>query len=183
VDSGLDGEDREVRAARNQALFRTVNDKLKGLSESFSAIVGTHVIACECADLNCIESFDIESEAYSEVRAHPRRFVVLRGHIYPDIERVTAENDGYVVVEKFAAAGEVSEAIYEGKAPDPAEAESLDPVDLPRQQWALSVARATRKAADELRELDDPTVTDLLHDLDELYDRLAAELQTAGLEP
>jgi hypothetical protein len=56
-------------------------------------------------------------------------------------------------------------------------------MDLPRQQWALNVARATRTAAEELRELDDPTVTDLLHDLDELYDRLAAELRTAGLEP
>jgi hypothetical protein len=114
VDSGLDGEDREVRAARNQALFRAVNDKLKGLNESFSAIVGTHVLACECADLNCIESLDIESEAYSEVRAHPRRFVVLRGHLYPDIERVTAEHDGYVVVEKFATAGATAQAIYVG---------------------------------------------------------------------
>ena len=56
-------------------------------------------------------------------------------------------------------------------------------MDVPRQQWALSVARAARKAADELRGLDDPTVTDLVHDLEQLYERLAAELREAGLEP
>jgi hypothetical protein len=42
------------------------------------------------------------------VRSSPRRFVVLRGHIVPGVEEVVSENDGYVVVEKLGAAGELA---------------------------------------------------------------------------
>jgi hypothetical protein len=37
------------------------------------------------------------------VRAHPNRFVVLRGHVYPEVERVVGEDDAYVIVEKLGA--------------------------------------------------------------------------------
>lgn len=103
-------EEREVRAARNQALFRVVNEKLKDINAAFEEIVGTHSIACECADLTCIETLEIARQAYDEVRTNPRHFAVRRGHVYPEVENVVRELDGYLVVEKTGTAGRYAEA-------------------------------------------------------------------------
>lgn len=107
---GQIGEEREVRAARNQALFRVVNEKLKDINAAFEDVVGSHAIACECADLQCIDTLEIARREYEEIRANPRHFAVRAGHVYPDVEIVVRESDGYVVVEKIGKAGEVAEA-------------------------------------------------------------------------
>ena len=39
--------------------------------------------------------------------------MVLREHVLPDVERVVAESEGYVVVEKFG----VAEVVVEAEAP------------------------------------------------------------------
>jgi hypothetical protein len=104
---------REVRAARNQALFRAVNEQLQTLNDAFAMMTGTSAIACECADQDCIETFEIAPDEYAEVRANPRHFAVLHGHVYPEVERVVRESDRYVVVEKVAEAAEVAEFLAE----------------------------------------------------------------------
>jgi hypothetical protein len=98
--------ERELRAARNQALFRAVNDQLETLTRT-----GTFPIACECADTNCVETLQIRRDEYDEVRRNPRHFAVLPGHVYPDVETVVKDADAYVVVEKLAAAGEAAEEL------------------------------------------------------------------------
>jgi hypothetical protein len=103
-----DQQEREVRAARNQALFRAVNEKLKELNDSFASLADRFTIACECADRSCIEMVEIRPDEYLAVRAEPRRFVVLPGHVYPDVETVVGEYDIYVVVEKTGAAEDVA---------------------------------------------------------------------------
>ena len=102
--------DRELRAARNQSLFRAVNEKLRELNEAFSDVSETYAIACECADVSCVETLHVRMDEYLVVREHPRRFVVLRDHVIPDVESVVSGNDGYVVVEKAAAASAITEA-------------------------------------------------------------------------
>lgn len=104
-------EEREIRAARNQSLFRAVNEKVRSLSEAMATLTETLTISCECADRSCIGQLDIEPDQYLGVRSEPRRFVVLPGHVYPDVERVVAEFDGYLVIEKFGFAGELAEAL------------------------------------------------------------------------
>ena len=101
--------EREVRAARNQALFRAVNEKLRDLNEQFAVMTEEFVIACECADTTCVQTVTISADDYMSVRANPRTFVVLPGHVYPEVEDVIREAEPYVVVEKFATAGEVAE--------------------------------------------------------------------------
>jgi hypothetical protein len=103
-------DEREVRAGRNQALFRVVNEQIKELNEAVATLTGSFAITCECADTNCIETIEIPREEYRTIRAQPRHFAVLPGHVYPDVERVARESDGFVVVEKQAAAAEVAEA-------------------------------------------------------------------------
>lgn len=99
---------REVRAGRNQAVFRAVNEKMAALNAAFAEAVGTFSIACECDDLLCVELIEIAPEDYWAVRAEPRRFVVCVDHVDPDVEVVVQQSPGYAVAEKFAAAGETA---------------------------------------------------------------------------
>ncbi|HEY7398153.1 MAG TPA: hypothetical protein VH538_07620, partial [Gaiellaceae bacterium] len=92
-------EEREVRAARNQALFRAVNDKIVELNESWGVLAGTMSIACECSQLDCTAMLEIGPAAYEAVRGDPRTFVVLPDHVEADVERVVGNHDGYAVVE------------------------------------------------------------------------------------
>ncbi len=110
MESGSDQE-REIRAARNQSLFRAVNEKLRGVSAALEAANESFVVACECADTSCLEMLEIAPQEYVAVRENRRRFVVLPGHVYPDVERITDEREPYVVVEKLAAAGVEAEEI------------------------------------------------------------------------
>ena len=110
-------EEREVRAARNQSLFRAVNEKLETLNKAFENVTETFTIACECADTYCVQMLEINADEYRVVRAEPRQFVVLSGHVYPDVETVVRESDGYVVVEKLGVAGDVAQQLErEGSA-------------------------------------------------------------------
>jgi hypothetical protein len=98
--------DREERAARNESLFREVNDRISDLNEAFAEITHVFEIACECSSIKCIETIMIGREEYRAVRQHPSRFVVLPGHVAAGVEQVVSEPDGFVVVEKVGAAGE-----------------------------------------------------------------------------
>lgn len=107
----MDGEsqtEREVRAARNQSMFRAVNEKLLELNRAFEDATNTYVISCECADATCLETLELAPAAYEDVRREPNRFAVLPGHVYRDVEVVVAEADGYVIVEKTSTATDVA---------------------------------------------------------------------------
>jgi hypothetical protein len=43
-------------------------------------------------------------DEYLAIRAEPRHFAVLPGHVYPEVEVAVGGNDGYVVVQKTGAA-------------------------------------------------------------------------------
>jgi len=106
-------EEREVRAARNQALFRAVNDKILELNEKTSGeFVGSVAIACECSRIDCLELLEIPPNAYRGVRENPRTFAVLAGHADPAVERVVGVHDGYAVVEVLGQGAQVAEATF-----------------------------------------------------------------------
>lgn len=102
--------DRFERAARNQSLFREVNERLQELATNFQELADTAVFACECADLQCVEQIDMTMDEYQSVRRHPNRFVVAPGHVYPDVENVVSENQRYVLVAKIGKAAAIAEA-------------------------------------------------------------------------
>jgi hypothetical protein len=52
---------------------------------------------------------ELSVREYEDVRAHPRRFVVLPGHELGELETVVESRSGYVIVEKRDLAGEVAE--------------------------------------------------------------------------
>ena len=101
-------EQRRIRAAKNQSLFREVNEQLEGLAEAFQFISETANFCCECADVECVGTLPLSMTEYEALRADPNQFAVLPGHVYPEVERVVTENERYVVVAKIGEGGNVA---------------------------------------------------------------------------
>jgi hypothetical protein len=98
----------QIRAARNQALFRAVNEELERVGDVDDSSQLT--IACECADRDCVETIAIDLKHYADVRRRPTHFIVLPGHVYSDVEDVVEKTSQFVVVEKRGRAAAVAEA-------------------------------------------------------------------------
>ena len=103
--------DRQQRAARNQSLWRDINELAlanRQDSSTFKAFV------CECAAETCTEEVSLTLEEYEAVRKRSNHFFVKPGHVVADVELVVDEAgaDGfrYQVVEKLGEAGLVSAA-------------------------------------------------------------------------
>lgn len=99
----------EQRAARNEALFREVNENIARLEERHGTTSTKPVYICECADAACTDQIPIDADTYSRVRAEPRYFFVRAGHEDPQLERVVETHADFLVVEKTGAAGAVAE--------------------------------------------------------------------------
>jgi hypothetical protein len=95
---------RIVRRAKNEALFRDINERLQGLNDDF----GTSEWLCECSDLECVGRIVMSDAAYEEVRQHGAHFMLLAGHEEGDIERIVVRHDGYVIAEKLGIGGELA---------------------------------------------------------------------------
>jgi hypothetical protein len=105
-------DELERRLAANEDVFRKVNEGIE--RGQWPGEPTTPVsFRCECAQLGCNMLLSLTLEEYERVRSHPRRFLVLRGHELPGIERVVEVNGEYAVVEKTGDGGD------EAKARDP----------------------------------------------------------------
>ena len=98
---------REKQLARNEALFRVLNEKIEDVNESFAPVAGSHVWVCECGDATCIQQIEMSAEEYQALRANPLRFAVRPGHEIPDVETVVENHSSYLVVEKDPGLGAV----------------------------------------------------------------------------
>jgi hypothetical protein len=99
-------EARADRAARNEAVFRRVNERLEELNEGFQLVTDNAEFVCECAQIDCAERMYLTLAEYEAVRSVPTHFIVKPDHVLPEEERVVERNDEYMVVEKFGHAGE-----------------------------------------------------------------------------
>lgn len=101
-------DDRVKREALNQSLFREVNERIEQVFEGFGPD-GEWEFLCECGRGDCGKRVTLKPAQYEWVRAHPRRFLVARGHEADEVEQVVARLDGFVVVEAFGIAGSVAD--------------------------------------------------------------------------
>jgi hypothetical protein len=90
----------EERAARNEALFREVNERVEELHEQLLSDGGSAEFVCECADDKCVAPITVPLTTYERVRDDPRLFLVAKSHVRPEIEHVVEEDDGFVIVRK-----------------------------------------------------------------------------------
>jgi hypothetical protein len=102
----------ESRAARNEALFREVNEKIEGLNKSVEDY-GTPAWVCECADPTCVEQFLMTIAEYEALRSHAERFAIVPdpAHLRPDAEVVVARTTDYWIVEKLGVSAEIAETL------------------------------------------------------------------------
>ena len=108
MDGGISAE----RAAQNQSLYRTINERIKELNQTFAqAGVANSEWICECADTDCTLRLSATLNEYETVRSNPRAFMISPGHVFPEVERVLDENDRFMIVEKIAHSGQVAEAL------------------------------------------------------------------------
>ena len=102
----MDEEARRARIAKNEGLFRAVNETLEPINQGFSLATQTMTAVCECGDLNCAELLEIDLATYEQVRSDPTWFVVVPGHEVADMEEIVAHHEGFDVVCKHKGAGE-----------------------------------------------------------------------------
>jgi hypothetical protein len=57
---------------------------------------------CECADPTCKARIPLTLDEYGQLHNKRSRFVVVKGHVEPDIEKVAKTGQGLQVVEKYA---------------------------------------------------------------------------------
>jgi hypothetical protein len=89
---------REDRIARNEALFREVNERVREVQATDAEEpIG---FLCECGREECTETVFLSIAEYENVRSDPRHFVVVPGHQIGDVEEGVGGNDRFLVVEK-----------------------------------------------------------------------------------
>jgi hypothetical protein len=97
----------EMQIARNEALFRQVNE---GIEEGRREREGLVPFVCECGELGCGAVIELTLREYESVRAGSRYFVIAPGH-RAATELVASEHERYTVVRKpDGPAGDLADA-------------------------------------------------------------------------
>jgi mannose-1-phosphate guanylyltransferase len=85
------------RLARNQALFRAVNERIETIAGDNEAVE----FVCECSNTDCADTIKLNLGEYERIRSNATWFVIRSDHDISQIERVISQDDGYAVVEKL----------------------------------------------------------------------------------
>lgn len=100
-------EDRQERLAKNESLFRELNENISGLATTLGGEAPFEFI-CECSTSGCFERLSLTLPEYERVRQEGTHFLLCDGHEDIEIEQVIAHYKQYVVVEKDGVAGLVA---------------------------------------------------------------------------
>jgi hypothetical protein len=91
--------------AKNEALFRQVNERIEEVNDKLSG-GGLSDFLCECGDDDCTTPISMTLEEYEVVRSVPTHFAIAPDHEVIDVEEVIRSGERYSVVEKFAGEAE-----------------------------------------------------------------------------
>jgi hypothetical protein len=101
---------RQERIAKNETSFRDINERLKRDLEHVQHAPTLEQFICECGDRSCEELVSLTFEEYEAVRRDSRRFAVVPGHVFPEVERVVHSSPRYEIVEKIGDTVPVADA-------------------------------------------------------------------------
>jgi hypothetical protein len=93
-------DERGRRVGLNEAIFRQVNEQIRGLNHEFGTPEDTLSVICECGDADCTERLELGVSDYERIRSDSLLYVIARGHEIADIEATIEQFDGYDVVRK-----------------------------------------------------------------------------------
>src|SRR5688500_7152351 len=91
--------DRAADVALTEAAFRIANERTSRWEERHTSRAEESYL-CECASRPCRERIPLTRAQYESVRSDVRRFVVVPGHVIPDLETVVESFPSYQVIEK-----------------------------------------------------------------------------------
>jgi hypothetical protein len=92
------------QAAKNESAFRRANEELEEKAAELGLARERTPYLCECEDERCTKVMQLTREEYEEIRADPRRFLMIPGHQNTD-DLVVTEEAGFVVIEKRGEEG------------------------------------------------------------------------------
>lgn len=96
--------DRNGRLARNETIFREVNERIEKLAREGEWLE----IVCECGKPECNEPLRVTIAEYERVRQGPTDFLVAPGHAISEIEIVLTGTNRFEVVRKRPGEGELA---------------------------------------------------------------------------
>lgn len=101
----------ERRIAENEVRFRDMNERRRQEGGKFhGSTADTLTVMCECALRTCTTEFELELDAYRDVRSDPKCFVLLAGHELPEVEQVVRDlGDDRLVVKKLGDGANMAE--------------------------------------------------------------------------
>jgi hypothetical protein len=95
------------RAARNEEVFRSINERIEAGAEMHE-IKTPERFHCECDRGGCFEFVEIRPAEYRQILERRYHFVTSPGHQDPRVEQLVDAHDRYWIVEKI---GEAREAL------------------------------------------------------------------------
>ena len=102
-------DDRQQgQLARNEDLFRRLNENIEDVATKHGRDSHKYEFLCECSDASCSERVHVTLAEYRQVRRDSARFIVAKGHVVKEIERVVKSANDHVVIEKQGHAGSVA---------------------------------------------------------------------------
>jgi hypothetical protein len=104
-------DQRQKQAARNEALFREVNERVEEVGRDIAYQEDPSLLTqfvCECGQEDCLEKIELTLAQYEAVRDDARRFAVLPGHEDTDVARLIERHPGFLVVEKLGQVADVA---------------------------------------------------------------------------
>ena len=103
--------DRSARQrAQNEATFREANERLADKVAELGYGDERTPYLCECENERCTELIALSRPEYEQVRADPRRFVVVAGHHQPSYDEVIQEKPEFTIIDKTGEEGDLVEA-------------------------------------------------------------------------
>jgi hypothetical protein len=91
---------REERLAKNESLFRGVNERVRDVRLGTSDPEELISFVCECGREDCVAEVELTMAEYEALRSVPTQFALKPGHELPEVERVLTETGRYSIVEK-----------------------------------------------------------------------------------
>jgi hypothetical protein len=93
-------DERGRRIGLNEALFREVNERVRGINAEFAERFAESQFVCECGDDGCTARVVLPVAEYERIRSDATLFVVCPGHEIEAVESVVAKHEGYYVIRK-----------------------------------------------------------------------------------
>jgi hypothetical protein len=91
------------RAARNEEIFRGVNERIEEGAQRHGVEAPLH-FHCECGRTSCVATIELHPSDYERVARERYHFVLAPGHEDPRIEQVVERHPDYIIGEKIGEA-------------------------------------------------------------------------------